>query len=293
MRAPRPQNQEERRAVGRSRIPQCKLCPETAEATSTEGRGSGGAAGRGCGRSASWFAVDSRELLLAAVVELAGLEGGSRSGAGARGGRGPHLVSRACRAGCSRPGSGCAATAPRAAEEEGAACRALSWRAWGLRKSGGTSLRAGPPEVSGGAAERQQVRGGGGCGSAVPPLIPPALCASTGELAPGSGGPQGEQSRCGDREVGGSGAAEGTARVFLHAAPRARRLDSPGYRRRALGFAQATTACQPSILEGNLRGPYPSRWKYLLCGFSVLDFGVGRCLRRNVFLLELWLALVH
>lgn len=259
MRAPRPQNREELRAVGRSRIPQCKLCPETAEATSSEGRGSV-ARLDGTLRSASWFAVDSREPLPAAVAELAGLEGGSRSGAGARGGRGPHLVSRACRAGCSRPGSACAATAPRAAEEEGAACRALSWRAWGLRRSEGSE-----PEGRTTRGVRWRCGAAAGAGwrrlrlrSATP--IPPALCASTGELAQGSGGPQGEQSRCGDREVGGSGAAEGTARVSLHAAPRARRLDSPGYRRRALGFAQATTACQPSILEGNLRGPYLSRW---------------------------------
>lgn len=116
----------------------------------------------------------------------------------------------------------------------------------------------------------------------------PALVSSHRDL----GGSPGEQSRCGDREVGGSGAAEGTARVSLNAAPRARRLDSPGYRRRALGFAQATTACHPSILEGNLRGPFPLRWKYLLCGFSVLDFW-GEGLLRNVFLLELWVASVH
>lgn len=72
-------------------------------------------------------------------------------------GAGPYLVSRACRAGCSRPGSGCAATAPRSAEEEGAAWRALNQTGWGLKRSGGLGAirRARPRDVSGGAAERQ------------------------------------------------------------------------------------------------------------------------------------------
>lgn len=147
----------------------------------------------------------------------------------------------------------------------------------GLRRSGGlgASLRAGPPEVAGGAAERQQVRGGGGCGSAVPPLIPPALCASTGELAPGSGVPQESILAVGIGKSGAQGRQKEPPGFPPHAAPRARLLDSPGYRRLALGFAQATTACQLSILEGNLRGPSSLRWKYLLCAFSVLDFFKG------------------
>lgn len=174
--------------------PQRKLCPETAEATGKEGKGPGGLAGRGSRRSTS----RSRHRVAAAcrgrraLPPLRPLPFGSR---GARWARAPFGVARLSR-GLLEAGSGCAATAPRAAEEEGAAWRALSRPCRGLRRSGGlgASLRAGPPEVSGGAAERQ-VRGGGGCGSAVLPHRPPALCASPGELAPRSAAPPPRESR--------------------------------------------------------------------------------------------------
>lgn len=85
--------------------PQRKLCPETAEATGTEGRagdpvarldGAPGAAPRGLG-----WTPGSRYRPRSPCSPAS--KSRSRPGAGARGGRGPHLVSRACRAGCSRP----------------------------------------------------------------------------------------------------------------------------------------------------------------------------------------------
>lgn len=65
--------------------------------------------------------------------------------------------------------------------------------------------------------------------------------------------------------IGKSG-AEGRQKArlgFPHAAPRARRLDSPSPRMRPGDHSMSGF----SVLDWSLRGPSPPRWKYLLCFF--------------------------